>query len=71
MRKIIITVTAIKNGEEATIDVTHSNDGNYSEVEDYTVQMLNGFLFRKVDEASKGRKYVEPKHKVKGGEAVN
>ena len=50
MRRIIITVTDENNGEEAKIDVDHLHDGKNSELEFYTVQMLNEFLFMKVGE---------------------
>ena len=46
--------TETKDGEEAIIDVNYSNDGKKSEVEFITVQMLNDFLFMKVDEVSNG-----------------
>ncbi len=72
MRKIIITVTETKNGEEAIIDVNHSNDGKKSDVEYYTVQMLNEFLFMKVDEISKGRNYFKQNNpKIQQIEVVN
>jgi hypothetical protein len=52
MRIITITVKEVNNGEEANIDVTHSSDGQYSELELETVKMLNEFLYMKVDEVS-------------------
>ena len=72
MRKIIITVKEVNQGEEATIDVNHSHDGKDSEVEYYTVQMLNEFLFMKVDEVSKGRNHFKQNNpKIQHNEAVN
>lgn len=72
MRKIVITVTETKDGEEAIIDVNHSNDGKKSEVEYYTVQMLNEFLFMKVDEVSKGRNFYKQNNpKLQQNEVAN
>lgn len=72
MRKIIITVTETKNGEEAIIDVNHSNDGKKSDVEYYTVQMLNEFLFMKVDEVAKSKPYFKTdKSNIQHNEVAN
>ena len=59
MRKIIITVTETKNGEEAIIEVDHFNDGTKSEVEHYAVRMLNDFLFTKVGDVSTGKATIK------------
>jgi hypothetical protein len=72
VRKIIITVTETKNGEEAIIDVNHSNDGKKSEVEFITVQMLNEFIFMKVEEVAKSKPYFKPdKSNIQQNEVAN
>jgi len=72
MRKIIITVTETKNGEEAIIDVNHSNDGKESEVEFITVQMLNEFIFMKVDEVAKSKPFFKPDNsQIQHNEVLN
>lgn len=55
MRKIIITVKEVNDGEEANIDVTHSSNGKHSDLELETVKMLNEFLYMKVDEVSNSK----------------
>ncbi|MCF7861584.1 hypothetical protein K9M79_05040 [Candidatus Woesearchaeota archaeon] len=52
MRIITIKVSAVKNGEEANIAVSHSSDGKRSKLELENVMMLNEFLYMKVDELS-------------------
>jgi len=50
MRKITITIKKIDNGEKASIDVRHSNNGIHSEVEATVVSLLDTYLFEKVSE---------------------
>lgn len=50
MRKITITIKEIDNGENASIDVRHSNNGIHSEVEATVVSLLDTYLFEKVSE---------------------
>jgi hypothetical protein len=59
MRKIIITVKEAKNGKEAIIDINHSSDGQKSDLEFITVQMLNEFIFMKVDEIAKSKPHFK------------
>ncbi len=72
MRKIIITVTEENDGEEANIDVNHFHDGKDSELEYYTVQMLNEFLFMKVGEVTKSKPdFKTEKTKIRNNEMAN
>ena len=60
MRRIIITVTEFNDGENAHIDVNHFHDGLDSEVESLTVNLLNQYLFTRVNELSDGKNHVKP-----------
>lgn len=72
MRKIIITVTEENDGEVANIDVNHYHDGENSEIEFYTVQMLNEFLFMKVGEITSSKPEIETeKPKIRNNQIVN
>ena len=50
MRKITITIKKIDNGEKASIDVRHSNNGIQSEIESTVVSLLDSYLYEKVSE---------------------
>ncbi len=72
MRRIIITVTEFNGGEEANINVDHFHDGKDSEVESITVDLLNEFLFTRVNELSKGRNRFKPNnHNILHNEILN
>jgi hypothetical protein len=50
MRTITITVKEIDEGENASINVYHSNSGGKSELELAIVSLLDEYLFTKVSE---------------------
>lgn len=62
MRTIIITVKEKDNGQNANIDVKHSKYGNDSEIELVVVNLLDDYLYEKVNEITESEK--ELKHKL-------
>jgi len=50
MRIITITIKEINNGENASIDVEHSNNGVRSDMEAAVVNLLDSYLYEKVCE---------------------
>lgn len=50
MRTITITIKERNNGENASINVQHSNNGIQSDIEAVVVNLLDSYLLEKVSE---------------------
>ncbi len=50
MRTITITIKDVNNGENASIDVQHSNNWVRSDMEQAVVELLDSYLYEKVCE---------------------